>query len=97
MWEKFDEMFPKGYVIIDGQKFTKEKLLNEGYETVSYPMIKPIRESTQEQTRYTWYADGSMEVYYDFNVFPLNPIDGISVLNAYGRKIYNEYMENSNR
>ena len=60
-------------------------------------MIKPIRSTIENVVQYAWHADGTMEAYYRYNIFGNDMPDNISPLNAYGRKIYNDYMANRNQ
>lgn len=92
MWEYFDTMFPSGGIQTDKEYVTKDYAMANNITVLQLTLKKPIRSSLQEEMLFTWKEDGSFSAEYTYNVFPPNMVDNLSPLNAYGRKIYNDYM-----
>lgn len=97
MWDNFNEIFPTGKVEIDGETITRDFLISNGISSIGFPMLKPIRTSIENEIQFIWNSDGTMKAFYNYRIFPDGMPDNISVLNTYGRKIYNDYMANRNK
>lgn len=92
-WENLEEMFPEGFVVINGVCWSLDDVRNSNLEKIEVDYHKPVREMTQKITRLVYYPDGSMERYDIMDVFPPFNVDGIPLLNAYGQKAYINFMD----
>lgn len=94
MWEKIDEIFPKGGTILDGQFYSNEEIAASGLDTIVSYIQKPVRSMIENQMEYTYYANGDMIAQTVYNIFPPRLIDGFAPLNVYGQKILNDILRN---
>lgn len=94
MWEKINEMFPNGKVMLDGQLFSNEQIASSDLETIVSYIQKPVRSMIENQVEYTYYANGNMTARTVYNVFPPKVIDNTPLLNVYGQKILNDILRN---
>ena len=89
-WEKINEMFPYGGFNLQGKWLSNEEIIAKDLPYVTVKFTKPIRKTTQNVARYIWNADGSMQQYYVYNIYPKDHIDNIPVFNVYGQYVYNK-------
>lgn len=94
MWEKIDEMFPRGGTMLDGQFYTNEQIKESDLGTIVSYIQKPVRSMMEHQLEYTYYANGDMAARTVYNVFPPKLIDNFAPLNVYGQKILNDILRN---
>ncbi len=96
MWEKIDEMFPKGGTVLDDRFYTNEEIAASDLDTIVSYIHKPVRSMIENDVEFTYYANGDMTARTVYNVFPPKLIDGFAPLNVYGQHILNDYLRNEN-
>ena len=57
-------------------------------------LVRPVRDMLEYEEHIVYKPNGDMNVFYTYSLFPSNLTDGIPLLNAYGQKIYNDFIEN---
>lgn len=93
-WDYLYALYPSGIVLTNDGPVTIEDLNNSDIDSIQITYIKPVRDMVEHQTSYTYYPNGDVEVYKDYNIWPerADMVDGKPLLNAYAQRFYNEFM-----
>lgn len=97
MWEKIDEMFPSGSVPIEGVIYQNKDIKESNLTEIKQTLWKPVRMMLENETIYTFYANGDLIARRTYSVYPKKMVDDIPLLNVYGQKILNEVRENGEK
>lgn len=93
-WPMAEEMFPSGIVYTnDFGPISISQLRQLDVDKVVITYLKPIRETVEKQTCYTYYENGDLEVYDIYSTYPPMLIDGRSTLNVYAQHINNIWLK----
>ena len=71
-----------------------EDLPNQNFPKLEAVLLRPTRDMLEYEEHIVYYPNGDMQVYYTYSVFPNNLVDNIPLFNAYGQKIYNDFIDN---
>lgn len=92
-WEKLNNLFPLGYTIIGGIKFTNDDIQDyDSIEIISYENAGPLM---IKKKNLTYYSDGSTLTTITHNIQDNIELDnnGLSSLNYYGDVIYSNFIK----
>lgn len=94
-WEKINEMFPHGGTHADDfdHFVTVQEIKDLNLPYICLTMRAPVRNNTASVERMTWYADGSMDRFYIYNIYPFQSIDNTHIFNILGQKAKNDLCE----
>lgn len=56
-------------------------------------ITKPVRTMTEYDEEIIYYPNGGINVFFTYSLFPGGMTDNVPLLNAYGQKIYNDFLD----
>ena len=94
-WEKVNEMFPHGGTHADNfdHYISIQEILDLNPEFLCLTLRAPVRNNTASVEKLIWYADGDMNRFYTYNIYPFKSIENAHLFNILGQKAKNDWCE----
>lgn len=92
-WTKIDEMFPYGGIYTEKGFLSNKEILALNPEKLEGTWYYQAKDMLTKREKIIYFSNGNLIRYYDYNIYPKDQIEGVSILNDFGQKIFNDAIK----